>query len=93
MFFKGSRYAEVKESTITDSKGRVIRYKRIRFIPETEGLTTHAVKQDERLDHVAYEHYHDPERFWRVCDANDAMWPDDLMATTGRKLSIPSSEE
>ena len=33
----------------------------------------------------------DPEQFWRICDANEAMWPDDLLII-GKKLSIPSSE-
>ena len=35
MFFKGSRYANVGEHEITDGQGRVVRYKKVRFIPET----------------------------------------------------------
>ncbi len=80
MFFRGSRYENVGNHEITDSKGRVIRYKKIRFIPGTEARMLHGVNQGERLDHIAHTYYRDPERFWRVCDANLAMWPDDLVA-------------
>jgi hypothetical protein len=91
MFFKGSRYANVDEHEITGNS-RVIRYKKIRFIPETEPQRGHAIQQGERLDHIAYQYYRDPERFWRICDANRAMWPGALVAEVGRTLLIPSSE-
>ena len=92
MFFKGSRYATVGEGQITDSKGREIRYKKIRFIPETAAQMGHVVSQGERLDHIAHRYYQDPERFWRICDANRAMWPPDLMAEIGRTIAIPRAE-
>jgi nucleoid-associated protein YgaU len=91
MFFKGSRYEKVDDEELTDSKGREIRYKKIRFIPETKPQKAHIVSQGERLDHIAYRHYRDPERFWRICDANDAMWPDDLLEV-GDTLLIPASK-
>jgi nucleoid-associated protein YgaU len=91
MFFKGSRYEKVDDEELTDSKGREIRYKKIRFIPETKPQKAHIVGQGERLDHIAYRHYRDPERFWRICDANDAMWPDDLLEV-GDTLLIPASK-
>jgi hypothetical protein len=96
MFFKGSRYEKVEEHTITDQKGRVLRYKKTRFIPVLKPGTpsaTYAIKQGERLDHIAHRAYRDPERFWRICDANKAMWPDDLTATPGKKIEIPLSED
>ena len=34
----------------------------------------------------------DPERFWQICDANRAMWPDDLTQTVGRRLRITLPE-
>ena len=34
----------------------------------------------------------DPEQFWRICDANDAMRPDDLTAEVGRRLLIPVAQ-
>lgn len=92
MFFKGSRYANVGQHEITDNKGRVIPYKKIRFIPETRMQRTHTVSQGERLDHVAHRYYQNSGRFWRICDANHAMWPDDLVAEAGRTMLIPPSE-
>ncbi len=92
MFFKGSRYADVGEAQIADSTGREIRYKTVRFIPETRPRMGHIVNQGERLDHIAHRYFRDPERFWRICDANRALWPDDLIRQAGRKILIPASE-
>ena len=91
MFFKGSRYEFVPDAMITDGFGRTLRYKRVRFIPQTRAFVGHRVVQGERLDHMANEHYRDPERFWRLCDANRALWPNDLLEI-GRVLKVPPSE-
>jgi len=91
MFFKGSRYEKVPTLTYTDRSGRVIAYKATRFIPPTEPLVGHEVTSDERLDHIAWRHYRDPLRFWRICDANRALWPDDLL-DPGAVIRIPPAE-
>ncbi len=93
MFFKGSRYANVTTLEITDGTGRTVQYKATRFIPETQARLTHKVQGGERLDHVAHRYFRDPERFWRICDVNQTMWPDDLMREPGKRILIPSSEE
>lgn len=92
MFFRGSRYADVPVHEITDSSGRVIRYKGIREIPDTRAERAHVVRQGERIDIIAHEAFQDSERFWRICDVNQALWPNDLLIETGRRLLIPSSE-
>ncbi len=92
MFFRGSRYANVGEGQITDGRGREIRYKKVRFIPETRAQMAHVVNQGQRPDHIAHRYLRDPERFWRICDANLTMWPDDLVAEAGRTILIPPSE-
>lgn len=92
MFFKGSRYAQVPEQTYTDANGRTIRYKGTRFIPPTPAQVGHIITDGERPDHIAYFYYRDPERFWRICDCNEVMDPDELRAAVGRKIGIPSSE-
>ncbi len=92
MFFKGSRYAKVKTLEITDSKKQTIKYKATRFIPDTKARLTHKVQGGERLDHVAHRYFRDPERFWRICDTNKSMWPDDLVSKPGKRILIPSSE-
>jgi hypothetical protein len=92
MFFKGSRYEDVATDGITDAGGRVVRFKRVRYIPDTPAQFGVAVSQGERLDHVAQRVYQDPELFWRICDANFALWPPDLVAEPGRVVKIPPSE-
>jgi hypothetical protein len=91
MFFKGSRYEKVATNQITDPTGRVIVYKKIRFIPPTQGVVGYMVRQGDRLDLIANLSFRDAQRFWRICDANDSMWPDDLLQI-GKTLEIPSSE-
>jgi hypothetical protein len=92
MFFRGSRYETVKDAELVLEGGRVIRYKRVRFIPDTHGSLPHLVQQGERLDLVAYQFYKDPEQFWRICDANDALRPRELVSRSGRRLLVPVPE-
>lgn len=89
MFFRGSRYEVVPTAELTTAEGRVIRYKRVRFLPETPGSLPYATRLGDRLDRVAAQFYGDPEQFWRICDANLALRPDDLTAAVGRRLLIP----
>lgn len=91
MLFKGSRYERVPQSAITGPDGRVIRYTTTRFIPEGAASGRHRVTSDERLDHIAWRHFRDSERFWRICDANRALWPPDLLEE-GAVLRIPTPE-
>ena len=92
MFFKGSRYADVPADEITTTDGKILRYKKVRFIPPTRPVRGHTTTQGERLDNIAYRHFRDPERFWRICDANLAMWPDVLVAEPNETILIPKSE-
>jgi hypothetical protein len=91
VLFKGSRYAAVPQATRVDERGREVRYVRVRLIPETRAVAGHRVLAHDRLDLLAHRYYRDPERFWRICDANRALWPDDLLVE-GEILGIPPSE-
>lgn len=91
MFFKGSRYAKVSTLTLTDAAGRMIAYKGTRFIAPAPATDGHLVVDGERLDHIAWQHYRDPERYWRICDANAATWPDELLEPAAI-LRIPPVE-
>jgi nucleoid-associated protein YgaU len=48
----------------------------------------HRVIEGERLDQLAQRYYGDPLKYWLICDANDAVFPEDLMVP-GRVLRIP----
>jgi len=90
MFFKGSRYEKVPDAQHTDAQGRVVRYKRVRFIPDTQAVFNHLVTQGERTDLLAFQYYRDPLKFWRIADANtDVMQAEELTAEPGRRILIP----
>ncbi len=93
-FPPGSRYAAVETTTLTTLDGRTIVYLKRRFLPSPDRfavLYEHTVREGERMDHIAFQHLGDPEAFWRICDANAAMHPDDL-ATPERVIRITMPE-
>lgn len=91
MFFRGSRYEQIAEAEHVGPDGRIIRYKRMRFIPETSASRRHVVGNADRPDLVAAATLGDPERFWQLCDANRIMRPVDLTSRPGRIVAVPSS--
>jgi hypothetical protein len=92
VFFKGSRYADVPTLEHRLADGRIVRYKARRIIPPTPGLVHHVVDEGERVDHIAFRHLGDPERFWRVCDANRTVHPEELVERPGRRIDVPTPE-
>lgn len=86
MTFKpGSRYAELETATrvVTDADGndRVLRYQRRRIIPPQDDLPTlaeHRIAEGERLDVITARYAGDPTLFWRLCDANAVLRPEEL---------------
>ena len=88
MFVKGSRYEAVPEA-IYAADDRPILYKRLRILPSPPALQTYRVTGGDRLDLIAFRFYQDPEQYWRICDANRALRPDDLVGEVNRQLSIP----
>lgn len=93
MFFRGSRYASVEDAETQDTRGRMIRYKQIRFIPETTAVRVHTVTGGERLDQIAHRYFRDAQRFWRIADTNLVLWPEDLTAESGKSILIPPPED
>jgi hypothetical protein len=94
-FPPASRYNGIETTTIETAEGKVIIHLRRRFVPPPERfalLQEHVVVQGERLDNITAEYLGDPEQFWRVCDANGAMLPDELTETAGRRLRITLPE-
>lgn len=92
MFQPTSRYYAIETATLTAPDGRVIAYKRRRFLPRGGAmplLVEVTVSDGERLDLVTFRTLGDPEQFWRICDANNAMNPFDLITEPGRTLRVP----
>jgi hypothetical protein len=77
------------------TNGNKVLYLRRRFLPQPENLALlqeHVVTQGDRLDNITAHYLGDPEQFWRVCDGNRAMRPDELTETIGRRLRITLPE-
>jgi hypothetical protein len=98
MFDSTSRYFKIETTTVTvpdaDDGTREIRYVKRRIIPAIETMQTiveHTVTQGDRLDNVTARYLGDPAQFWRVCDANNVVRPEEL-EETGRvvKIALPN---
>ncbi len=91
MFEYTSRYSQIENATLTNENGQVIAYKKRRFLPDGEKmqlLQEVTVTAGDRLDRIAAKLLGDPEQFWRICDANNAMYPFDLVTKPGSVLKI-----
>lgn len=90
MFARGSRYENVPEDVYVDARGRAIPYKLLRLLPPPgRGVQAHLVVDGDRLDLLAHRYLGDPELFWRICDANTVLRPEELTDEIGRLLDIP----
>ncbi len=92
MFTETRRYYNLKTCCLKTTEGKDIRYKGRRFLPQGESmplLVEVTVAQGDRLDLITSHALGDPEQFWRICDANNAMDPNELLVEPGRKLRVP----
>ena len=91
MFNYQSRYYNLETVKLTLPDGREAVYKRRRFLPRGSAvplLIEVPVTEGDRLDLITSRTLGDPEHFWRVADANNAMNPFDLTAEIGRILRV-----
>ena len=94
LFSGTSRYFGLEPLTIV-LQGRTYIYLPRRFVPlatRFQLLQEHTVVQGERLDNIAAHYLGDPTLFWRLGDANNALRPEALTETPGRKLRITLPE-
>ncbi|MDF0515736.1 LysM domain-containing protein [Bradyrhizobium yuanmingense] len=90
-FGPASRYFGLATTSLQTRDGLTVVYLTRRFLPQADQfalLQMHRVVQGERLDNIAAQFLGDPEAFWRLCDANNAMRPNELTETIGRHLRI-----
>jgi hypothetical protein len=95
LFPPNSRYYGLDSATWTLADGRIVRYLARRFVPAPERfalLKQHAVAQGDRLDNLSAQYFGDAEQYWRLCDANNAIRPDELIETIGRRLRVTLPE-
>ena len=90
LFPPNSRYAGLDMATLQRPDGTTLVYVRRRFISPPDHfalLREHVVVEGERLDNLAAAYVGDPEQFWRLCDANAVLAPEEL-ETPGRLMRI-----
>lgn len=90
-----SRYYGLGIEIFESPDGREVAYFVRRFVPSADRfalLQEHVVSRGERVDHLAARYLGDPEQFWRLCDANTVMRPEELTETLGRRLRITLPE-
>jgi hypothetical protein len=90
-FPPSSRYHGVGTAKLTTADGRTIGFLKRRLVPAPEEFSLiqeHSIVQGDRLDNLTAKYLGDPEQFWRLCDANGAIRPDELTETIGQKVRI-----
>jgi hypothetical protein len=94
-FTANSRYASTDTASYTLADGRQVAYLRRRLVPSPENfalLQEHFVVEGDRIDVLTARYIGDPEQFWRICDANGVLLPDDLTSTIGHVIRITLPE-
>ena len=95
MFSFTSRYYKIALLEHETPDGKKIVYLRRRFVPPASRfqlLQEHSVAEGERLDNITAQYLGDPEQFWRLCDANAGMRPQELTETINRPIRITLPE-
>jgi hypothetical protein len=90
-----SRYHGIPLATLTLPDGTMVAYVQRRFVPPPDRfavLFEHRIDSGDRLDNLAARYLGDPQQFWRLCDANRAVRPDELVETPGRALLVTLPE-
>jgi len=92
MFEYTSRYYNLEQKKFETVGGRTITYVKRRFLPQGKEISVLGevtIAEGDRLDLITYRTLGDPEQFWQICDANNAMNPFELTEELGSSLVIP----
>ena len=87
MFDSTSRYAAADTQTVPDARGRTVPVVLPPPAPAQTLRGIHALRQGERLDHLAAKYLSDATGYWRLAEQNDVMLPEAL--TEKSEIEIP----
>ena len=87
MFDAASRYANAATYTVLDHRGRQVTVVAVPPQPDAELLGIHALREGERLDHLAQKYLANADLFWAIAEENGAMLAESL--TERREIDIP----
>lgn len=88
MFLKNSRYDGTPTVTARDAGGRDVQAVGLRRLPVTAGESTQ-VHDHDQLDVMSQRRYRDGTQFWHIADANSDLEANQLVAVSGRHISVP----
>jgi hypothetical protein len=90
-----SRYHGLDTAQWMRPDGEPVTFVRRRFVPPPQNFATlqeHRVAEHDRVDNLAAKYLGDPQQYWRLCDGNGAIRPEELTETIGRRLRITLPE-
>lgn len=90
-----SRYHNLPLGTRILADGRSVAFLKRRFPADPQQmrkLAEHLSSDSDRLDRIAAHYLGDPTLFWRICDANLALHPDEVLQEAGRLVLIAVPE-
>ena len=79
MIDRKSRYRRTPVLAVADDTGEEHELLDLREIPVTTGVYSLTPTDTDRLDNLAWRFYHDPTKFWKICDASDFLDPHDVL--------------
>jgi hypothetical protein len=94
MISPNSRYAQVGTASLVvtnNGSSTELHYFKRRFSPAVTGQVTfvrHLVVQGDRIDNITAKYLNDPTLFWRICDFNQVLRPEDLTDTPGETIQV-----
>ena len=88
MLRDNSRYARLRQVTVSTRAGREVNAVVLRRLPPTAG-ERHVVAGNDCLDIMAQRQYSDATRFWHVADANTELMAQTLTARVGGLIRVP----
>lgn len=100
LFPPASRYYGLDINTyvtapdLAHPEGKTIVYLKRRFLPPADRfalLSEHVVTEGERIDNITATFLTDPDQYWRICDANSVMHPQEA-ERPGLRLRITLPE-
>ncbi|PRP92670.1 hypothetical protein [Enhygromyxa salina] len=79
LYAKNSRYVlHAEVINVADDRGRSVQRVGRARRPDLIELGEHIRREGQRLDHLANFYLRDPNAFWRICELNDVLLPDQL---------------
>ncbi len=94
-FSPDSRYHGLDTAQWVRPDGELVTYVRRRFVSQPENFATlreHLVESGDRVDNLAANYLGDPQQYWRICDGNRVLRPEELTETVGRRIRITLPE-